>query len=193
MRPSRNCNRPLIWRRDPRNAATISDAPLQQPAVSPTLSRSLNPPQRSPAAKSPHPADAGGHVLRDREVPASHTTARQALELAEKQQNNELATALRGNIALYEHQTVSGSSPNVPRSPSYRLSSRDLTALSFDLPRSHAQSSRRTRRRLVSAANSGVSQGIFLVVTGGSTSENWTPDGASFHLRPSRDRSPFQV
>jgi tetratricopeptide (TPR) repeat protein len=45
------------------------------------------------------------------------TTARQALELAERQQNNELATALRGNIALYEHQTVSGSSPNDSQKP----------------------------------------------------------------------------
>ena len=45
------------------------------------------------------------------------TTARQALELAERQQNNELATALRGNIALYEHQTVSGSSPNDRQKP----------------------------------------------------------------------------
>ena len=45
------------------------------------------------------------------------TTARQALELAERQQNNELVTALRGNIALYEHQTVSGSSPNDPQKP----------------------------------------------------------------------------
>ena len=38
------------------------------------------------------------------------TTAQQALELAEKQQNQELAAALRGNIALYEHQAQTGPS-----------------------------------------------------------------------------------
>ena len=38
------------------------------------------------------------------------TTAQQALELAEKQQNQELAAALRGNIALYEHQAQAGPS-----------------------------------------------------------------------------------
>lgn len=44
-------------------------------------------------------------------------TAQQALEIAEKQQNNELATALRGNIALYEHQAQTGPSAGSAQRP----------------------------------------------------------------------------
>jgi tetratricopeptide (TPR) repeat protein len=45
------------------------------------------------------------------------TTARQALALAEQQQNTDLAAALRGNIALYEHQAQSGASPDSHPNP----------------------------------------------------------------------------
>ncbi len=45
------------------------------------------------------------------------TTAQHALDLAVQQQNNDLATALRGNIALYEKQARSGSSPPTAQQP----------------------------------------------------------------------------
>lgn len=45
------------------------------------------------------------------------TTAQQALDIAEKQQNSELATALRSNIALYEHQAQSGPIPDGAQRP----------------------------------------------------------------------------
>jgi tetratricopeptide (TPR) repeat protein len=37
-------------------------------------------------------------------------TAQQALEIAEKQQNAELTSALRANLARYQHQALSGPS-----------------------------------------------------------------------------------
>lgn len=45
------------------------------------------------------------------------TVAQQALALAEQQQNTDLVTALRGNIALYEHQAQSGSSSGANPNP----------------------------------------------------------------------------
>jgi Flp pilus assembly protein TadD len=45
------------------------------------------------------------------------TTAQHALDLAVQQQNNELATALRGNIALYEKQAQNGSGPGSAQQP----------------------------------------------------------------------------
>ncbi|HTM16934.1 MAG TPA: tetratricopeptide repeat protein, partial [Terracidiphilus sp.] len=44
--------------------------------------------------------------------PQASITARQALDLAEKQQNTDLAAALRANLALYQRQSESQTSPN---------------------------------------------------------------------------------
>jgi hypothetical protein len=44
-------------------------------------------------------------------------TAQHALDLAIRQQNDDLATALRGNIARYEHQAQQAQSPDGGQKP----------------------------------------------------------------------------
>jgi hypothetical protein len=43
---------------------------------------------------------------------AAAETAQHALDLAIQQQNNDLATALRGNLARYQHQAQQGHAPS---------------------------------------------------------------------------------
>ncbi len=43
--------------------------------------------------------------------------AQQALDLAEQQQNTDLANALRGNLARYQHQAQEGRLPGTAQQP----------------------------------------------------------------------------